>query len=236
MIAGCGSSGSGNTDTHITDAKNADAGITGDTAGKHTAAILREFEDQEGNKYTCTLVSSDDPAVYDCVKDGTTDAYSCVLEKDTNSPTGLGTKFIFCNLKKEKYKPPCDNPLVPGDQKSGRMCWSPPDDYCSLGFGLGGAWFCNQEGTHCCNAYGPWCFLCGWVRMSVTGEYCVINEENRTLSKSTCKKIWNTWYTLNGCTTDNHSVCDRLGYEDPVCQDALQSMLNVKAICPADSK
>jgi len=254
-VADTGSYDTGNSDVQaagedLSDTAGQDSQIIDNGTGQHTATILREFEDQDGNKYTCTLADSqpdpDMPIDYDCVKDGTTDAYNCVLEKDINSPTGFGTKFRSCKLKKDPYKPPCENPLKPGDHKSGRQCWNPPTDYCKDGWSLdgGAGWYCTQGGTHCCRLGRRGCFLCdgGWVDVEAAGligpPNCFIDEENKQLSESECEAIVDklpqkTKDCMKGII---NPTCIEDINKDPVCQNAIQAMLNVKAICPADSK
>lgn len=227
FIAGCGSS----------NADNADTRIAGDNSGRYTVAILREFEDRDGNKYTCTVSDYQpdpgNPAMYDCVKEGTQEAYNCVLDKDGPSD-GPGIKFQFCNIKKAKYKPPCDKPLRIGDGRSGRQCWNLPTDYCKYGKPVPiDAWYCSRDGAHCCHDTNSGCFLCGWVKIdpSDKGIHCYsIEEDYRELPGDECETIWKTWKKHNNCTTG--MSCTGIAHDDPVCQGVFKSMANFKGICP----
>lgn len=209
--------------------------VTDGNPGGYTAAILREFKDKDGNKYTCSQASPDEKCAYNCIKEGTQEAYSCVLPKDHCDQADT---FDWCVLKEKQYKPPCTDPLVPNDHKSGRQCWNPPQDYCKDGWNTALTWYCSKDGTHCCRAGGGDCFLCGWIEWETPdGKDCKEMGTSKALSKNDCQALWQKVpASIKECMSgqSNDPQCaKKLNENDRMCRLYFDDLATFKGICPA---
>lgn len=133
------------------------------------------------NPYPETILNK-----YKCVHANTKSPYSCVPMDDD-----LDGFFRCTSTEESPWTPPCDDFKQFGDNKSGRSCWAPPQDYCKDGCSTAVTWYCKDDASTCCQS-GCDCFGCDWVQVSMDDEkpLCQIAGNNTPESTEFCETFF----------------------------------------------